>query len=63
MQTAEVRAKFVHVAVLLEDHGLDVGRPHVAPVTASIWELRAVGTNRRTLYFAAPGHRLQAELR
>ncbi|MGH2374057.1 MAG: type II toxin-antitoxin system RelE/ParE family toxin [bacterium] len=57
-QSPGVRAKFAHVARLLEEYGLEVSRPHVAPVRGEIWEMRAVGTDKRMLYVATPGNRL-----
>lgn len=56
-QPKEVQARFAHVARLLEEFGLEVGRPHVAPAGQGIWEMRAVGSDRRMLYAVARGHR------
>lgn len=56
-QSRHVQARFARVARLLEERGLDVGRPHVAPVRGGVWEMRAAGTDRRLLYVAAQGSR------
>jgi len=56
-QPKEIQARFAHVARLLEEFGLDIGRPHVAPAGQGIWEMRAVGSDRRMLYSVARGHK------
>ena len=42
--TAEMRARFVHVAGMLKDIGPhQAGRPHVRPLEGKLWEMRMQG--------------------
>ncbi len=58
-QTAKVQARFAWVFDLLEEHGTNVGEPHVAPLRDKIWEVRPEiqGVQYRLLYFAASRRR------
>lgn len=53
----KARAKVFWVLEILQEHGLGVGRPYVAPLTGGIWELRVKhqGVNYRLLFFVDKG--------
>lgn len=58
---ADLRARFLHVAEMLESLGPDkVGAPHVRPLRDKLWEMRLKGRDgiARAIYFAAKGRRL-----
>ena len=58
---ADVRAKLVHIAEMIEALGLpQVSKPHVKQVEGKIWEMRASGESghARGLYATAPGQRV-----
>jgi phage-related protein len=41
---ADMRARFLHIAEMLEDFGPQrVGMPHVRPLTRKLWEIRMTG--------------------
>ena len=56
-----MRARFLHVAELLEAFGpQEVGMPHVRPVEGKLWEMRMRGRDgiARALYAAVHGRTL-----
>ena len=58
---ADLQARFLHVAEMLEDLGPHkVGKPHVRHLGNKLWEMRMKGRDRiaRAIYFAAKGKRL-----
>ena len=58
---AEIRARFLHIAELLESLGPQhVREPHVKPLEKKLWEMRMMGKDgiARAIYFAAAGRRL-----
>lgn len=58
---ADMRARFLHVAELLEGFGPQkVGMPHVRPLEGKLWEMRMQGKDgiARAVYVAAQGRRL-----
>lgn len=57
----DLRARFLHVAELLETFGPgQVGMPHVRPLEGKLWEMRMQGKDgiARAVYVAAQGRRL-----
>ena len=57
---ADMRARFAHIAFLIEEFGLDqVKEPHVKHVRGPLWEMRMKGRDgiSRALYIAAAGQR------
>jgi phage-related protein len=57
----DLRARFLHVAELLETFGPGkVGMPHVRPLVDKLWEMRMQGKDgiARAVYVAAQGRRL-----
>lgn len=58
---ADMRARFLHIAELLEDFGpQQVGLPHVRPLERKLWEMRMTGRDgiARAVYAAVTGQRL-----
>lgn len=58
---ADIRARFLHIAELLESFGPQhVREPHVKPLEKKLWEMRMRGKDgiARAIYFAAEGRRL-----
>jgi phage-related protein len=58
---AELKARFLRVAELLENFGPQkVGLPHVRPLESKLWEMRMSGKEgiARAVYVAASGKRL-----
>jgi phage-related protein len=58
---ADVRARFLRIAELLEDFGLQhVGMPHVRPLEGKLWEMRMQGRDgiARAIYAAVQGRTL-----
>lgn len=58
---ADMQARFLHIAELLEDFGPQhVGLPHVRPLERKLWEMRMQGRDgiARAVYVAAQGRRL-----
>jgi phage-related protein len=58
---ADMRARLVHIARLIEEMGLErVGEPHVKHLDGRIWEMRLTGRSgiSRALYVAATGRRV-----
>ena len=58
---ADMRARFLHVAELLEAFGpQEVGMPHVRPVEGKLWEMRMRGRDgiARAVYAAVHGRTL-----
>jgi phage-related protein len=58
---ADMRARFVHVSRLIEEHGLErVRKPHVKHVRGPLWEMRMKGADgiSRALYVTAVGRRV-----
>jgi phage-related protein len=52
--TRQMRAKFQHIAELIEDLGLPaIGEPHVKHIRDKLWEIRCAGG--RAIYFVASG--------
>lgn len=51
----KAQARFAWIFELLEEHGTNVGRPHVAPIQGKIWEVRVEHERVQywLLYFAA----------
>ena len=61
MLPAELKARFLRVAELLENFGPQkVGLPHVRPLESKLWEMRMSGKEgiARAVYVAASGKRL-----
>ena len=57
----DIRARFLHVAELLEAFGpRQVGMPHVRHLEGKLWEMRLTGRDgiARAVYFARTGQRL-----
>ena len=57
----DMRARFVHVAELLQDFGPQrVGLPHIRPLEGKLWEMRMQGRDgiARAVYAAVQGRRL-----
>ena len=58
---ADLRARFLHIAELLEEFGpQQVGLPHVRPLADKLWEMRMQGRDgiARAVYVAIQGRRL-----
>ena len=58
---ADMRARFLRVAEMLEDFGPQrVGLPHVRPLEGKLWEMRMQGRDgiARAVYAAVQGRRL-----
>ena len=58
---ADMRARFLHIAELLEDFGPQrVGLPHIRPLEDKLWEMRMQGRDgiARAVYAAVQGRRL-----
>lgn len=58
---ADMRARFRHIALLIEEFGLEkVREPHVKHLRASLWEMRMKGKDgiSRALYVTAIGKRV-----
>jgi len=58
---ADMQARFLHIAELLQEHGPQhVGMPHVRPLEAKLWEMRLQGRDgiARAVYAAVQGRRL-----
>jgi phage-related protein len=58
---ADMRARFLHIAELLEDFGPQrVGLPHIRPLEDKLWEMRMQGRDgiARAVYAAIQGRRL-----
>ncbi len=56
-----MRARFLHIAELLEDFGPQrVGLPHIRPLEDKLWEMRMQGRDgiARAVYAAVQGRRL-----
>ncbi len=59
-QPAKVQAKFAWIFDLLEEHGMNVGEPYVAPLRGKIWEVKLEHqrVQYRLLFFPGPRRRL-----
>lgn len=58
---ADMQARFVHIAELLEEFGPQrVGLPHIRPLESKLWEMRMQGRDgiARAVYAAVQGRRL-----
>lgn len=58
---ADMRARFLRVAEMLEDFGPQrVGMPHIRPLEGKLWEMRLQGRDgiARAVYAAVQGRRL-----
>ncbi|MCW2310586.1 type II toxin-antitoxin system RelE/ParE family toxin [Rhodoferax antarcticus] len=58
---AEMRARFVHIAEMLQDLGpQQVGLPHIRPLESKLWEMRMKGRDgiARAVYAAVQNRRL-----
>ena len=58
---ADMRARFLHVADLLETFGTaKVGMPHIRPLEGKLWEMRMQGKDgiARAVYAAVHNHTL-----
>ncbi len=58
---ADMRARFLHIAELLEDFGPHrVGLPHIRPIDGKLWEMRMNGRDgiARAIYVAIKERRL-----
>ncbi|MEY6433823.1 type II toxin-antitoxin system RelE/ParE family toxin [Thioalkalicoccus limnaeus] len=58
---ADIRARFVHVAELLQNFGpQQVGMPHIRHLEGKLWEMRMKGRDgiARAVYVARTGQRL-----
>lgn len=58
---ADMQARFVHIAELLQDFGPQhVGLPHIRPLESKLWEMRIKGRDgiARAVYAAVQGRRL-----
>lgn len=58
---ADMRARFLHIAELLEDLGpQNVGMPHIRHLEDKLWEMRMTGRDgiARALYVARTGKQL-----
>ena len=59
---ADMQARFLHIAEMLEDFGPQrVGLPHVRPLESKLWEMRLHGKDgiARAVYVALQGRQLQ----
>lgn len=58
---ADMRARFLHIAELLETFGPQkVGMPHIRPIEGNLWEMRMQGKDgiARAVYAAVQGRTL-----
>ena len=58
---ADMQARFLHIAELLQDCGPQrVGLPHIRPLESKLWEMRMQGRDgiARAVYAAVQGRRL-----
>ena len=58
---ADMQARFLHIAELLQDCGPQrVGLPHIRPLESKLWEMRMQGRDgiARAVYAAVHGRRL-----
>ncbi len=58
---ADMRARFLHIAELLETFGpMKVGMPHIRPLEGKLWEIRMRGRDgiARAVYAAIQGRTL-----
>ena len=58
---ADMRARFLHIAEMLEDLGPQrVGLPHIRPLESKLWEMRMQGRDgiARAVYVAIQDRRL-----
>ena len=58
---ADMRARFLHIAEMLEDFGPQrVGLPHIRPLESKLWEMRMKGRDgiARAVYAAVQDRRL-----
>jgi phage-related protein len=58
---SDMRARFLHIAELLEDFGPQrVGLPHIRPLESKLWEMRMQGRDgiARAVYAAIKDRRL-----
>ncbi len=58
---ADMKARFLHVAEMLEEFGPQrVGLPHIRPLESKLWEMRMQGRDgiARAVYAAVQGRRL-----
>ena len=58
---ADMRARYLRLADLIEAHGLDrIGAPHVKHLEGKLWELRITGRDgiARAIYATATGRRV-----
>jgi len=58
---ADMQARFLHIAELLESFGPQrVGLPHIRPLESKLWEMRMQGRDgiARAVYAAVHGRRL-----
>src|ERR1700761_3833151 len=58
---ADMQARFLHIAELLESFGpANVGMPHIRPLESKLWEMRMKGRDgiSRAIYSAVQGRRL-----
>ena len=58
---ADMQARFLHIAELLESFGpTKVGMPHIRPLESKLWEVRMKGRDgiARAVYAAVHGRRL-----
>ena len=58
---ADMRARFLHIAEMLEDLGPQrVGLPHIRPLESKLWEMRIQGRDgiARAVYVAIQDRRL-----
>lgn len=58
---ADMRARFLHIAELLESFGpTKVGMPHIRPLESKLWEMRMQGKDgiARAVYAAVQGRKL-----
>lgn len=59
---ADMQARFVRIAEMLEDFGpQNVGLPHIRPLESKLWEMRMKGRDgiARAVYVAVSGRRLE----
>lgn len=58
-QDAKVKAKFSHIFEILEEHGIFVGKPYIAPLEDKLYEIRVEQNTNiyRIVYFAYTGKR------
>jgi len=58
---ADMKARFVHIAEMLEEFGPQrVGLPHIRPLKSKLWEMRMKGRDgiARAVYAAVQNRRL-----